>query len=86
MYSGHNDASFYKSVPLSQLRNPHNPLNRLKFLRFFNGALRPNFNKIVESWSGRYAAQMRLQHHTNELGALVVGRSGSVNYFIFNFT
>jgi len=49
----HNDASFHESVLLSQLRNPPNPLNRLRFLSFFNGALGPNFNKIVDSWSGR---------------------------------
>jgi hypothetical protein len=32
--------------------------------------LRPNFNKIVDNWSGRYAARMRLQHHTTNFARL----------------
>jgi hypothetical protein len=43
-------ASFSASKPLSQLRNLHGPLLRLRlrFLSLFKGTLLRNFNKIVE--------------------------------------
>jgi hypothetical protein len=63
------EASFSDSNPLSEHRNGHGPILRLRFLSFFKCALLPNINHVAEL-EFLFVGAEQLEHLADEFAHL----------------